>query len=257
MSIIINGQTTFDYRVEIGPSIVEDGLIMYFDPNNANSYSGTGTTVNNIAPAGNSNGVNGTLDSSDMYVNPAGSAAYFRVQSTSTVERLELSSTVTRAGNGDSTLMFYFWSNYNAAGQYSNSQAFFGGKYTNYMALRGGGNGFYGTEAETNGGSEGNHDYFANENANIFSTGSWSSWTSVFDSGTASNYYNGTLNGNTYPLVSDSNHSFVRLGSNSTGTGSGDRGGDIRMGALLLYNRVLSETEILKNLSLLNRRFSS
>jgi len=151
--------------------------------------------------------------------------------------------------------MFYWWSDYDATGQYSNSQAFFGGKYTNYMALRGGGNGFYSTEAETDGGSEGNHDYFANETGNIFATGSWNSWVSVFDSGTASNYYNGTLNDTTYALNSTSIHSFIRLGSSSTGTTSNDRGGDIRMGALLIYNRVLTADEIRRNLDILDRRF--
>lgn len=234
---------------------VRDGLEMFMDPNNDNSYSGTGTTVTNIAPSADSNNIDGTLDVSSMYVNPGGSnPAYFRVRSDSTIQRLEFDSTVSRAGNGDSTLMFYWWSDYNATGQYSNSQAFFGGKYTNYMALRGGGNGFYGTEAETNGGSEGNHDYFANETG-VFTTGSWNSWVSVFDSGTASNYYNGVLNGTTYALNSTSVHSFVRLGSSSTGTTSNDRGGDIRMGALLLYNRVLTAAEIRYNLNLFDQRF--
>jgi len=236
--------------------IVEPGLLLFLDPNDENSYPGTGTSVTNIAPAASSNNINGTLDSSAMYVDPgSGDASYFRVRSDSTVQRLEFDSTISRAGDGDSTLMFYWWSDYDATGQYSNSQAFFGGKYTNYMALRGGGNGFYSTEAETDGGSEGNHDYFANETGNIFATGSWNSWVSVFDSGTASNYYNGTLNYTTYPLNSTSIHSFIRLGSSSTGTTSNDRGGDIRMGALLIYNRVLTADEIRRNLDILDRRF--
>ena len=235
--------------------IIRDGLIFYMDPNKDSSYPGTGTAVTNIAPSGTSNGIDGTLDNADMFINPSDGAAYFRVQSTATVKRLEFDSTISRAGNGDSTLMFYFWSNYNASGQYSNSQAFFGGKYTNYMALRGGGGTNYSSEAETNGGSEGNHDYFANEGTTNMAVGEWNSWTSIFDSGTASNYYNGVLNGATYSLNSTSTHSFVRLGSSSTGTGSGDRGGDIRMGAVVLYNRVLSEQEIRYNLSVFDQRY--
>lgn len=245
-----------DNNTYLDGSVIRDGLIMYFDPNKSSSYPGTGTAVTNIAPSDTNNGVDGTLDDSAMYVNPGGGdPAYFRVRSDSTVQRLDFDSTVSRAGNGDSTLMFFFWSNYVANGQYSNSQAFFGGKYTNYMALRFGQGGTYSSEAETNGGSEGNHDYFANE-GNVFSTGSWQSWTSIFDSGTASNYYNGTLNGTTHTLNSTSVHSFSRLGSNSTGTGSGDRGGDIRMGALLLYNRVLSAAEIRHNLEIFEAWFS-
>ena len=255
MSIVIQNKTTISSKTQIGDSIVEDGLIFYLDPNNSTSYAGSGTLVNNIAPFASSNGISGSLDNSSMYVNPSGEAAYFRVRSDSTIQRLEFSGTISRAANAGSTIMFYFWSNYDATGQYSNSQAFFGGKFTNYMALRGGSNGFYGTEAETNGGSEGNHDYFANESGNIFQTGSWQSWTSIFSNTTGSNYYNGSLNNTTYPLVSDATHSFVRLGSSSTGTGSGDRGGDIRMGALLIYNRALTEAEVTRNLTLLNRRF--
>mgnify|MGYP002624365881 CR=1 FL=1 len=255
MSIVIEGKTTFQYRAEIGPSIIEPGLIMYFDPNNTDSYPGTGTAVTNIAPASTNNGVNGTLDAASMYVDPAGSAAYFRVRSDSVVQRLELSSTISRdADDGSTTIMFYFWSNYDGTGQYGNSQAFFGGKYTNYMAIRGGTDGTYGAEAETNGGDDGNHDYMANEN-NVFATGSWQSWTNVIDGGVSSNYFNGTLHGTTYPMANNAVHSFSRLGSSSTGTGSGNRGGDIRMGALLMYNRALTATEVRRNLSLLDRRF--
>jgi len=260
MSVIIQGGEIVIQggKFKVFQDIVLDGLQLFFDPNDENSYSGTGTSLNNIAPAASTNNITGTLDDASMYVNPGGgSAAYFRVRSDTVVERIDFSGTVSRNADEESTVLFYFWSNYDATGQYSNSQAFFGGKFTNYMALRGGSNGFYGTEAETNGGSEGNHDYFANEEGNIFQTGSWQSWTSVFSNTTGSNYYNGTLNNTTYPLVSDSAHSFNRLGSTSTGTGGGDRGGDIRMGALLVYNRALSSDEVRQNLDVLDRRFSS
>ena len=250
-----------DDNVYLDGSVVRDGLIMYFDPNKTSSYPGTGTSVTNIAPSATNNGVDATLDAASMWVNPGGGApAYFRVRSDSTVQRMIFDSTVSRAANGDSTLMFFFWSNYAGDGQYSNSQAFFGGKYTNYMALVGGADGGYGVEAETNGVGtpEGNHDYFARNYGDIFTTGSWSSWTSIFDSGTASNYFDGVLNETTYDFIApnSSNFTFDRLGSTSTGTGSGDRGGDIRMGALLLYNRVLSAAEIRQNLDIFNAWFS-
>ena len=245
----------------IDGDVVRDGLLLYMDPNKTASYPGTGTAVTNIAPSGSTNNIDGTLTNASMWVNPSDGPAYFRVETddNNNLRVLTFDSTISRAGNGDSTLMFYFWSNYVANGQYSNSQAFFGGKYTNYMALRGGSNGSYGTEAETNGVGEpgGNHDYFANQGGNIFQTGTWSSWTSVFDSGTASNYYNGTLNGTTYSIGASTAHSFPRLGSTSTGNGSGDRGGDIRMGALLLYNRVLSDAEIRKNLDIFDQWYSN
>ena len=90
-------------------SVVRDGLIMYFDPNKTSSYPGTGTTLTNIAPSDTNNGVDGTLDATSMWVNPGGGApAYFRVQSDDTVQRIEFDSLISRAGNGDSTLMFFF-----------------------------------------------------------------------------------------------------------------------------------------------------
>ena len=155
--------------------------------------------------------------------------------------------------------MFYFWSDYVANGQYGNSQAFFGGKYTNYMAIVGGNNGTYGVEAETNGVGtpEGNHDYFARTNDNPgFVTGSWSSWTSVFSGSQAWNYFNGNIaTTRSFLSPTTSAHTFNRLGSNSTGTHSEARGGDIRMGALLIYDRALSADEVSQNLDVLNRRF--
>ena len=262
MSVVLQGGSTVIQGgiTRIMPNIVEDGLVLFFDPNDNNSYPGSGTSVTNIAPDSTNNGISGTLDDTAMYINPGGSdAAYFRVRSDSVIQRLDFSGTVTRNANQASTLQFFFWSNYNANGQYGNSQAFFGGKFTNYMALESPSSDAttYRPEAETNGGSDGNHDYFARpSDGEVFATGSWSSWTSVFNNTTGSNYFNGNLNSTTYPLVSDSVHSFSRLGSNSTGTDSGARGGDIRMGALLVYNRALSEEEIKQNLKVLDRRFS-
>lgn len=260
MGIIFKGTNVIQGALRVNQHIVEDGLTLLFDPNNISSYPGTGTDVLNIAPEATSNNITGTLDDTSMYVNPSDGAAYFRVRSDTVVQRLDFSGTVTRNADEASTVMFYFWSNYNAQGQYGNSQAFFGGKYTNYMAITGGNNGTYGVEAETNGAGtpEGNHDYFGRNNDNPgFVTSAWQSWTSVFNSNQATNYFNGNLGDVTHNFLSPSTsaHSFNRLGSTSTGTGSGDRGGDIRMGALLIYNRALSGEEVRQNLDVLDRRF--
>lgn len=251
------GNTVFQGgRNRVLLNIVENGLTLFFDPNDTNSYSGAGTTVNNIAPSSSTNGVGGTLDTSSMYVNPSNGAAYFRVRSDSVIQRLELSSTITRDTDDDATtVMFYFWSNYDASSQYAGSQSFFGGKYTNYMALSGGSGTTYGATAETNGGTVGNHDHFAGESG-VFQKSTWQSWTNVIANATSSNYYNGTLHPTTRTMNDQSFHSFSRLGSSSTGTGSGNRGGDIRMGALLIYNRALTSEEVRQNLDVLDRRFS-
>ena len=257
MGVTLRGNNIIEGTFRVNQHIVEDGLVLFFDPNNEESYAGSGTAVNNIAPEVSNNGITGTLDAASMYVNPSDASAYFRVRSDSVVERLDFSSTITRdADDGSSTVMFYFWSNYVANGQYGNSQAFFGGKYTNYMAIVGGSNGSYGVEAETNGGDDGNHDYMARTNETTgFVTGSWSSWTNILDGGNSNNYYNGVLSGTTHAMANNAIHSFSRLGSNATGTHSEARGGDIRMGALLIYNRALSGEEVRQNLDVLDRRF--
>ena len=256
MSITLQGgNTVIQTNTRILSSITENGLTLFFDPNDINSYTGTGTSVSNIAPDISTNGVTGTLDSSTMYVNPSDSAAYFRVRSDTVVQRLEFSSTITRdTDDQSSTIMFYFWSNYDASGQYAGSQSFFGGKYTNYFALSGGSGTTYGATAETNGGTVGNHDHMAGEGG-VFQKSAWQSWTNVVDSAVSRNYYNGVLHPTTYAMNDQSIHSFNKLGSSSTGTGSGNRGGDIRMGALLIYNRALTVNEIRQNLDILNRRF--
>ena len=257
---IQGGQVTIQGgHLKVFQDIVQDGLELFFDPNDADSYSGTGTDVYNIAPNDSNNGISGSLDAASMYVNPSDGAAYFRVRSDSVIQRLDFSGTISRdADDGTSTVMFYFWSNYNARGQYGNSQAFFGGKYTNYMALESPSSDAttYRPEAETNGGDDGNHDYMARpSDGNVFVTGSWQSWTNILDGGVSSNYFNGVLNSTTYAMANNAVHSFVRLGSNSTGTSSGARGGDIRMGALLIYNRALTGDEVRQNLDVLDRRF--
>lgn len=260
MGIILYGNT-FTGNVLINNHIIEENLQLFFDPNNDRSYNGNGSTVYNIAPEATSNNISGSLDVESMYIEGINnSSSYFRVRSDTTVERMDFSDTVSRPTDEESTVMFYFWSDYDATGQYGNSQAFFGGKYTNYMAITGGSNGTYGVEAESDGIGflpDQNHDYFARTNDNTgFITGSWSSWTSVFSGSKAWNYFNGTL-GTTrdFNAPSTAVHSFNRLGSNSTGVGSTNRGGDIRMGALLIYDRALTSGEVAQNLDVLNRRF--
>lgn len=259
MGVVVYGNN-FTGNVLINNHIVEENLVLFFDPNNDKSYNGSGTTVFNIAPEQTNNNISGSLDDANMYVEGANNRnSYFRVRSDSVVERLDFSGTITRNADEESTVMFYFWSDYDATGQYGNSQAFFGGKYTNYMAIRGGADGTYGVEAETNGVGtpEGNHDYFARSNQNPgFVTGSWSSWTTVFSGSQAWNYFNGNISTtSSFLSPTTSAHTFNRLGSNSTGTHSEARGGDIRMGALLIYDRALSSAEVDQNLDVLDRRF--
>lgn len=243
-------------KLQLNPQIVKDQLQLYFDVGNANSYT-TGTALNNMAPAKFNNGVTGTLDNSSMVQTPTDKYPYIQIETNdgTNLRRIALSSTISIDGDdGSRTMMVWFWSNYNATGQYSASHALFGGKYTNYWAVKNNSATSYITEAETNGGNDGNHDYFSNGHSLIF--GGWNNWTVVWSGGNAQNYINGSNVGSTYAMATNSVFSYNRIGSTSTGSGGGDRGGTWRFGGLLLYNKALSTAELNQNHKVFQLKFN-
>jgi len=243
-------------KLQLNPQIVKDQLQLYYDVGNANSYT-TGTTLNNMAPTQFNNGVTGTLDNSSMVQTPANKYPYIQIETddSANLRRIGLSSTISIDGDdGERTMQVWFWSNYNASGQYSSSHALFGGKYVNYWAVRNNSATSYITEAETNGGVDGNHDYFANGESLIF--GGWNNWTVVWSGGNAQNYINGSNVGSAYAMATDSIFSYNTIGSTSTGNTSNDRGGTWRFGGLLLYNKALSTAELNQNHKVFQLKFN-
>ena len=243
-------------KLQLNPQIVKDQLQLYYDVGNANSYT-TGTTLNNMAPTQFNNGVTGTLDNSSMVQTPANKYPYIQIETddSSNLRRIGLSSTISIDGDdGERTMQVWFWSDYDSTGQYSSSHALFGGKYVNYWAVRNNSATSYITEAETNGGVDGNHDYFANGESLIF--GGWNNWTVVWSGGNAQNYINGSNVGSAYAMATDSIFSYNTIGSTSTGSGSGDRGGTWRFGGLLLYNKALSTAELNQNHKVFQLKFN-
>jgi len=243
-------------KLQLNPQIVKDQLQLYYDVGNANSYT-TGTTLNNMAPTQFSNGVTGTLDNSSMVQTPANKYPYIQIETddSANLRRIGLSSTISIDGDdGERTMQVWFWSDYDSTGQYSSSHALFGGKYVNYWAVRNNSATSYITEAETNGGVDGNHDYFANGESLIF--GGWNNWTVVWSGGNAQNYINGSNVGSAYAMATDSIFSYNTIGSTSTGSGSGDRGGTWRFGGLLLYNKALSTAELNQNHKVFQLKFN-
>ena len=243
-------------KLQINPQIVKDQLQLYYDVNNVNSYV-SGTTLTNMAPSVFSNGVNGTLDNSSMVQTPANLHPYIQIETddSSALRRISLDSTVSFDTDDDArTMSVWFWSNYNATGQYSASHALFGGKYTNYWAIKNNSSTSYVTEAETNGGTVGNHDYFSNGQSLIF--GGWNNWTVVWNGTTAQNYINGANVGSPYTMNDESVFSYNTIGSTSTGSGGGDRGGTWRFGGLLIYNKALSLAELNQNHKVFQLKFN-
>lgn len=243
-------------KLQLNPQIVKDQLQLYYDVGNANSYT-TGTTLNNMAPAKFNNGVTGTLDNSSMVQTPTDKYPYIQIETdnSSALKRISLSSTISIDGDdGERTMSVWFWSNYNATGQYSASHALFGGKYVNYWAVKNNSATSYITEAETNGGVDGNHDYFSNGHSLIF--GGWNNWTVVWSGGNATNYINGSIVGSSYAMATNSIFSYNTIGSTSTGSTSNDRGGTWRFGGLLLYNKALSTAELNQNHKVFQLKFN-
>ena len=245
-------------KLQINPAIVIDQLQLYYDVGNLNSYSGTGTTLTNMAPLATNNGVNGTLDNANMVVTPSGKYPYIQIETddSANLKRIALSSTISFDTDDDNrTMSCWFWSDYDATGQYSSSHALFGGKYTNYWAVKNsGGATTYITEAETNGGTVGNHDYFANGESLLH--GTWNNWTVVWNGGNAQNYINGAYAGSTYEMNNQSVFSYNTIGSTSTGSTSNDRGGTWRFGGLLIYNKALSLAELNQNQTVFDLKFN-
>jgi len=245
-------------KIQINPAIVIDQLQLYYDVGNLNSYSGTGTTLTNMAPLATNNGVNGTLDNANMVVTPSGKYPYIQVETDdgANLKRIALSSTISFDTDDDNnTMSVWFWTDYDASAQYSNSHALFGGKFTNYWAVKNdSGPTNYRTEAETNGGTVGNHDYFSNGESLRYAE--WNNWTVVWNGGNAQNYINGQYAGNTFEMNDQSTFSYNTIGSTSTGSGGGDRGGTWRFGGLLIYNKALSLAELNQNQTVFDLKFN-
>ena len=244
-------------KLQINPQIVKDQLQLYYDVNNINSYV-SGTALTNMAPSAFSNGVNGTLDNSSMVQTPANVHPYIQIETddSSALRRISLSSTISFDTDDDArTMSVWFWTDYDASGQYSASHALFGGKYVNYWAVKNdSGSTNYRTEAETNGGTVGNHDYFSNGHSLNYQA--WNNWTVVWNGTTAQNYINGANVGSPYTMNDQSVFSYNTIGSTSTGSGGGDRGGTWRFGGLLIYNKALSLTELNQNHKVFQLKFN-
>ena len=70
------------------------------------------------------------------------------------------------------------------------------------------------------------------------------------------NYINGTLTSTQYAMANNSVFSYNRIGSTSTGSGSGDRGGTWRFGGLLLYNKASNRKELDQNHKVFQLKFN-
>ena len=216
--------------------IVSDGLSVYLDAANTRSYSGSGNTWYNLisgAIGGTMVGV-GYSTLNGGYFTFAG-AQYMTFANTPAVGQSTLSSTVeiiSYRTTFDFGVMF-------GGGGYSQNQSYWFGHRNasdNFMMA-----------------------YFANDSDTITPTvnAAWNQYVAVYDNsiGRRATYYNGRILKNEASAVSNTTNSSYFLGAYRETAGTPAYQYNGRIASLKIYNRVLSDSEILQNYNAMKARY--
>lgn len=216
-------------------TLTTNGLVLYYDPSNSSSYSGSGTTVNSLAPTN----LTGTM-SNITYTNP-----YFAYNGTSSSLSVADNSLL-EPGTGDFTVEV--WVYYSVL---AGSTRTFVSKTDN-----GGLASAWSYGLRTNGTSGGTYFEVGNGTTSITSpsftvtTGQWYQivgvWTNIASNSIAL-YVNGSSQGsNSHAFTSVKNSTNpLYLGNYNGGEYSQWFNG--RMGVVRMYNTALSSSEVLGN----------
>ena len=216
--------------------IVTDGLSVYLDAANARSYSGSGNTWYNLVTGA----IGGTIVGSGFssfnngYFTFNGSQ-YMTFYNTPAVGQSTLSSTVEIISYRTT---FDFGVMFGGGGEATNQSYWFGHRSAsdNFMMA-----------------------YFANDSDTITPTvnAAWNQYVAVYDNalGRRATYYNGKILKNEASGVSNTTSSSYFLGAfrQSVGTPAYQYNG--RIASLKIYNRVLSDSEILQNFNAMKARY--
>ena len=217
--------------------IVTDGLSVYLDAANTRSYSGSGNTWYNLisgAIGGTMVGV-GYSTLNGGYFTFAG-AQYMTFANTPAVGQSTLSSTVeiiSYRTTFDFGVMF-------GGGGYSQNQSYWFGHRNatdNFMMA-----------------------YFANDSDTITPTvnAAWNQYVAVYDNsiGRRATYYNGRILKNEASAVSNTTNSSYYLGAfRESAAGAAAYQYNGRIASFKIYNRVLSDSEILQNYNAMKARY--
>jgi hypothetical protein len=216
------------------PNPVTSNLVLYFDPSNPSSYSGSGTVINDLS----GNGLNGTMSNitfTSPYFSFNGSSSQVSVADNSLLE----------PGNGDWTIEF--WVNHSVIA----------GASRVLIAKTDGGNSAdwgYGLRTVSNGNTYmeiGNGSTSITSPVTGLSINTWYQvvgvWTNVASNSLAL-YINGSLIGsNSHSFASVKNTtSPLYLGSFGDGSAFGQWLNG-RMGVVRLYSKALTSSEVLQN----------
>ncbi len=215
------------------PRIVSDGLILTLDGANVKSYPGSGTTWSDI-----SGGRTGTLLNGPAFSTAGGGSIDFDGSN----DHITFDSTITQLS--DYTINAWFFIDTNTAGQgvISWGQAASGKRRA--MLIWNGGSGVnYYLRSSTHGSNP--------AGTTVMSSGQWWNGTvSVASNGTAKIYVNGALETTSTNTLNSPSINTLYVGR--TGAGEYFNG---KIAIVNVYNRVLSDAEVLHNYNAMKVRF--
>lgn len=228
------GKGQFSLKKQSPPAVVSpvtDQLIVYYDPGNASSYSGSGTTVIDLSTGGN----NGTLYSVDYSSSYGGTfvndTKYDRIDCGLNTQMSQTAYTKC------------IWARFTA---YQENNFISGGDLAQHAMWMGNGNVLY---AGHNGG------WFATAGATTLATDTWYFLCVSFSTTGGFKLY---VNGNLDASNPDNTATFNQTGNGElritsfTGNGFGMSG---NIGPALVYNKVLSASEITQNFNAFKSRY--
>ena len=225
---------SFSKPVQFSP--VLSNLVLYYDPSNLSSYSGSGTTINDLS----GNGLNGTMSNisfTSPYFSYNGSSSQVSVDDNSLLE----------PGSGDWTMEV--WVNQSVSG----NDVVLGKFDTGGLAadvsysIRTTGTTYY---AQMGSGSGSGSALFVNSTNYVGTIDSWSQIVYVFTN-VAANTLQTFVNGSSIGTVSHSLASILNTSTNlyigSYNNGESEQWFDGKVGVVRLYSSALTSSEVLQN----------
>jgi hypothetical protein len=225
---------SFSKPVQFSP--VLSNLVLYYDPSNLSSYSGSGTTINDLS----GNGLNGTMSNisfTSPYFSYNGSSSQVSVDDNSLLE----------PGSGDWTMEV--WVNQSVSGNDVVLGKFDPGGLTVDVSysIRTTGTTYY---AQMGSGSGSGSALFVNSTNYVGTIDSWSQIVYVFKNG-ATKTLQTFSNGSSVGTVNHSLSSILNTSSNlyigSYNNGEYPQWFDGKVGVVRLYSSALTSSEVLQN----------
>jgi len=225
---------SFSKPVQFSP--VLSNLVLYYDPSNLSSYSGSGTTINDLS----GNGLNGTMSNisfTSPYFSYNGSSSQVSVDDNSLLE----------PGSGDWTMEV--WVNQSVSGNDVVLGKFDPGGLTVDVSysIRTTGTTYY---AQMGSGSGSGSALFVNSTNYVGTIDSWSQIVYVFKNG-ATKTLQTFSNGSSVGTVNHSLSSILNTSSNlyigSYNNGEYEQWFDGKVGVVRLYSSALTSSEVLQN----------